>query len=419
MKKLLILAVLSCVSILNAQTCNVSSQTGTDIGAKAAACIATLTSGGTVNIDQGGNWSTQVTVPSGVHVVYKAEAANIVNEMGSRTPIALVNSNSDFVCESKTNTIGAPSSGDETIICGVDQGPGCTNTSKLISNVRVNGCHFVSQGSAGSPLSGSVWLENCVSCETNDNFFDGIQSIEILIGASSYYRAHSQHYRVERNEFTGHRNAAVAVINASDFVIKDNFFHMHGDGASGDIDIEPNAATDWAENGEIAGNKVDATDNVLPFRDYGITLQCAGYVHCQFIKIHDNLLFGGEVGTNTGKLNQGIGTEGHRIEVYNNTIVDPNSAALDIGSDYSRVYGNHVYCQGIIVAGVSPSFPAVFDLVEHNDVSQDGCKLPAAAVTAYDTIRELYNAAGNNTYRANYGVTGYTLLPNDGSVVIP
>jgi hypothetical protein len=400
--------------------CHTADMAGADLGAKVAACISGPLNGilGEVRIDTGGTWSTcGVVIPSGIDVFLDSKAGNILNGCADRSPIALMSSSTSFQCESWSNTIQAPAGNNETILCGKDQGSGCSNTTAVISNVKVNGCHFVTQGAAGSPLVGAVWLENCVHCETNHNFFDGIKTIDIVIGASSAGGNRSQYYNASNNHLKGWTNAGIAVINGSQFDIGNNFFHAHGNGAAGDIDIEPNLSTDYAEDGDVHSNIVDATDNTANFVDYGITLQCAGYTHCKHLRIHDNLIWGGEPGATLGPLQQGVSVEGSYMQVYNNTVTNAQSSqAIGVAGDHSQVYNNQLFCSAILVFGINGGITANNNLIEGNTISTNGCAGGASTIEYNGRIIETINTfVANNVYRNNVGVTDYVLT--NGTVI--
>jgi hypothetical protein len=194
----------------------------------------------------------------------------------------------------------------------------------------------------------AISLGNCSRCLVDHVWINGTRSIGVQLGGASFDGHWAQDSKVVNSLFTRVASQNLALVNGRNIAFENNRFLASGQpGGPGstNIDIEPNSATDRAENVRIVNNLIDVRDSDVPTSGNGILVQSGSDTpFVGPILIENNTIFGGRIeGVVTNTLSNGIycfGSTMKDVTIRNNRVTRTGQSGLRIEGTHFVVTGN-------------------------------------------------------------------------------
>ena len=317
---------------------------GADLGAKINAADKDLGSApGEILVRDGGTISTQVIINPGHTLHFGPGTYSLTTELLWEGA---------FLLRSRTTVIG---SGWDTIIVEPPRigwivfqsyedirtkpiGSG-TDSDITITNLQIKGANPAVEGGVRETLQ----MGNCHRCKVDHVWLNGTGVIGVQAGGNSLTGNFADTMTIRNNLFTGVASQAAAIVNGRNIVIDGNTFKDSGrkamEGMTA-IDVEPNAATDIAQQIEITNNLIDSRGSTF-LHGNGILVQngprTRGFGP---VLIKGNTVIGGDLVPNlAGNIATGIyiAASSQDVTVTNNTIRRVAHAGIRLES-VTRVY---------------------------------------------------------------------------------
>lgn len=323
---------------------------GADLGAKVNAADKALgTSAGEVVMSGGGTISTQMVI-SANHTLRVERGTYAATT--TLAPI-LLKSGSKLIGTANWDAIILESTakGQFTVISAFNhaQRNGSADADITVKDIQIKGAN-PGFDSAQQAIS----LGNCSRCVVDHVWINGTRSIGVQLGGASFDGHWAQDSKVINSLFTRVASQNLALANGRNITFENNRFMASGQPGgpgSSNIDVEPNAHTDHAENVRIVNNLIDVRESNVPVSGNGILVQSgSGTTFVGPILIENNTIFGGRTeGVVTNVLSNGIYVFGNTMKdvtIRNNRVTRTGQSGLRLEGTRFVVTGNHFFDVG-------------------------------------------------------------------------
>jgi hypothetical protein len=318
---------------------------GNDLGARINAADKALgPKPGEILVKGGGTISTQVII-SEDHVLrllpgtYISKTTAIPILMKSRSSLIGSGWQSIILESTAPNQFTVISAFNQSVINGKP------DSALVIRDVQIKGAN---PGFNSAPQALS--LGNCSGCTVDKVWINGTRSIGIQLGGSSGSGFFAENSKVINCLFTRVASQNLALVNGKNILFEGNRFITAGQAGgpgSSNIDLEPNAVTDYLENIIIRNNTIDVRNSELPTSGNGILVQStSGTTHVGPILVENNTIIGGSnTGVITNVLSNGIYVVGgtmRNVTVRNNVITRTGQSGIRVEGTQIKVIDNRL-----------------------------------------------------------------------------
>jgi Right handed beta helix region len=317
---------------------------GADLGAKINAADRDLgAAAGEIQASGGGRISTQIVV-SGNHTLRLAAGTYI---SATSTPPILLKSGAKLIGASwDTIIVESTAPKQFTVISAFNhtQRNGAADADISVKDIQIKGAN-----PGFDSVQQAISLGNCSRCTVDHVWINATRSIGIQLGGASFDGHWAEDSKVINCQFTHVASQNLALVNGRNILFENNRFITSGQpGGPGNsnIDVEPNSATDHAENVRILNNLIDMREATVPTSGNGILVQSgSGTAHVGPILIEGNTIFGGRnTGVVTNVLSNGIyafGPTMKDVTIRNNRVTRTGQSGLRIEGTHFVVTNNH------------------------------------------------------------------------------
>jgi hypothetical protein len=317
---------------------------GADLGAKINAADRDLGSAsGEIQTSGGGRISTQIVI-SANHTLRLAVGTYV--SATSTPPILLKSGAKLFGANWNTIIMEATAPKQFTVIGAFNstQRNGAADADIIIKDIQIKGAN-----PGFDSVQQAVSLGNCSRCTVDHVWINATRSIGIQLGGASFDGHWAEDSKVVNCQFTHVASQNLALVNGRNILFENNRFlgsGQPGGPGSTNIDVEPNSATDYAENVRILNNLIDVRESTVPTSGNGILVQSgSGTAHVGPILIEGNTIFGGRTtGVVTNVLSNGIyafGATMKDVTIRNNRVTRTGQSGLRIEGTRFIVTNNH------------------------------------------------------------------------------
>jgi parallel beta helix pectate lyase-like protein len=341
---IVILAAASQSAIAQTRVVRADRYPGADLGAKINAADRDLgAAAGEIQASGGGRISTQIVV-SGNHTLRLAAGTYI---SATSTPPILLKSGAKLIGASWDTIIVEPTAPKQfTVISAFNhtQRNGAADADISVKDIQIKGAN-----PGFDSVQQAISLGNCSRCTVDHVWINATRSIGIQLGGASFDGHWAEDSKVINCQFMHVASQNLALVNGRNILFENNRFitsgQLGGPGSS-NIDVEPNSATDYAENVRILNNLIDMREAKVPTSGNGILVQSgSGTAHVGPILIEGNTIFGGRnTGVVTNVLSNGIyafGPTMKDVTIRNNRVTRTGQSGLRIEGTRFVVTNNH------------------------------------------------------------------------------
>ena len=317
---------------------------GADLGAKINAADRDLgAAAGEIQTSGGGRISTQIVI-SANHTLRLAAGTYV---SATSTPPILLKSGAKVIGASWDTIIVEPTAPKQFTVIGAFshlQRNGAADADISVKDIQIKGAN-----PGFDSVQQAISLGNCSRCTVDHVWINATRSIGIQLGGSSADGHWAEDSKVVNCQFTQVASQNLALVNGRNILFENNRFITSGQPGgpgSSNIDVEPNSATDYAENVRILNNLIDMRDATVQTSGNGILVQSgSGTAHVGPVLIEGNTIFGGRnTGVVTNILSNAIycfGPTMKNVTIRNNRVTRTGQSGLRIEGTGFVVTNNH------------------------------------------------------------------------------